>query len=226
MLTAALCLSLLLTGCGSQNKTTISAESTTVNAIVAERSGNVITVNVMNTDASRGRGGFFGGNFPDGDFSGSRPEMPAGGFDRNNMPDFGSDFSGDFPGGERPDFGSDFSGGFPGGERPDFGSDFSGEFPGGQMPDFGNFSGDFSDFSGAGETETVTINDDSVLFESSNNTEKPTTIDRISAGQTMSITFDANGKITKILVSNRAVSSQGTSLPYTDGSTSPADWDA
>lgn len=200
LITIVMILSLAACGAG---------EETTVTGMVVSIDGTVLSV--IENDGSTGENGFAGGE---------RPEMPEG---MENFESFGNfnpeDFEGNFPEGERPEmpegmenfegFGNfdpeNFDGTFPEGERPEMPEgitipedgnrpEFNSE--NGERPNFGNF--DFN-----AETKDIDIGNAHISVEIDGG-KASGTIDDITAGSFVTITMNAKGEVTNVLVSSRS----------------------
>ncbi len=197
----AFVLTLSLTACGEE------AEETTLTGMVVSVEGTVISLMETDSDNMGGR-----------DFAeGERPEMPEGMEDFRGFGDFNpEDFDGTMPeGSDFPQWGE--------GERPE-GGDFpqwgDGEMPedftmpeDGSMPDFGGNKPDFGDSEAMGdafenfasdvETKDVDIGNAHISVEIDGG-KASGSIDDIQVGTFVTITMNAEGKVTNVLVSSRS----------------------
>ena len=131
---------------------------------------------------------FFGGEMPEG-FSGQMP----GGFPGGQMPAGGSWGSGETP--QMPEGGNFPGGSFPGGEMPEGGS-----WGSGQMPSFGGSFSGFENFAAGLETTDIDIGDAHISVENDGIKESGD-LDSLTPGSTVTITMNAKGKVTYVLVS-------------------------
>lgn len=196
----AAALLLTLSACQSEDEKT---EESTLSAMVVSVDGTVLTVIEMDADSM---GGSFAG--------GERPEMPEGmenfqGFDPESFdPEaFGGSFSagGSFPqwgegempegmtppeNGEMPEFD------FESGEMPEF------DFENGEMPSFGGGMGrDFSALAEDAETTQIDIADAHISIEIDGGKASGSLSD-IQEGSFVTVTVNADGKVTYVLVSS------------------------
>ena len=182
--------------------------STTVMAKVDSVDGNEITLSV-----GGGMGGAPDGNSADGDApSGDAPEKPD---DSGNTSD-GNAPSGDAPSGDAPekpdDSGNTSDGNAPSGDAPS-GDTTDGNASGGDAPSGDAPSGDApAEMTQA--SALLTINDESVIsVQGSDNTETEGSLSDITEGSMLQITFDENGTITKIVVSQGMGGDMGGGQP-------------
>ena len=184
------------------------ATTTTVTGMIVSIDGTVISLwetdgNTMNFSGenmpSMPEGmENFPGAFPAEGFEGSFPEgMTPPQWDGENMP---SDFpeNGEFPG----------VGKFPGdGEFPEFPEDAT--FPEmGQFGDFGGMSGDFSEFVSDADTKSIDIGNAHISVEIDGG-KATGSLEDLTPGSFVTITMDATGKVTNVLVSSRSGFNRG-----------------
>ena len=148
------------------------------------------------------------GSAPGGEApSGEAPEKPD---DSGNSSD-GNAPSGDAPSGDAPEKPDD-SGNSSDGNAP------SGNAPSGDAPEKPDDSGNSSDGNAPAEmtqaSALLTINDESVIsVQGSDNTETEGSLSDITEGSMLQITFDENGAITKIVVSQGMGGDMGGGQP-------------
>ena len=196
---SVLLLSLVLTGCGKQNGTSLSEKSTDVYGKVTGIKEESVSFDVVAIpDAPNGgHDSEIPPEKPDGDGRNDPPEKPDGD-GRNDPPEKpGGDDRNDPP--EKP-----------GGD----GRDTPPDIPGGEM------------LSPTGESGTVTVTDPSVLFMVRDNAEVSAEIKDISVGQILKITFDRSGGISKIVIYNEKDLFAGGGMGGPGGSSAPAEYDA
>jgi len=189
---AMLLLLSVLTGCAKDNKTTLTGTDTVVIARVTAVKGSKLTVSTASFPGMPGEGGDMqfdpsDMSFGEGDMQVTPPDMPDG----DDIIQGGSiaedSMQGDIPA-------------IPGGAMP---GDIP-AMPGGamqgdpaNMPEGGSF-----DFTGSGESGSITLKDTSVLFKLDTAGETSATLSDISEGSVLMITFDASGKISKIVIAS------------------------
>lgn len=181
-----LALVITMTACGAKEETTmsgmiVSVEGTVISLVEMDGTMDFSTMErPQMPEDMEGFEGFDPENMPEGFNPGNMPE----GFNPENMPEGMAlpegmpEFDGEK--GERPDFGGEK------GERPSFGGE------GGRMPGFGNFS----DM----ETKTVDIGKAHISVEIENGKESGS-MDNIVPGTFVTITINAKGEATYVLVS-------------------------
>lgn len=222
LLSTALTIGLLFSGCSNNQSTQDEGTTETASQYASETiygqitkvNGNDITLNIGTINSFEdmmGSGGAPEGGAPDGD-------VPSGNAPNDSAPNGGAP---DAPDGEAPS-GSPPNGDTSMGEAP------SGDKPSGGTPDEGTPARDMPSggrsmpsgiFTAGDETYTFTITDESIIYLEQSRTdtaEVQGSLEDIQENGILSVAFDAEGKITKITVLN-AVSSADMQQPGAAG---------
>ena len=169
-------------------------KDTTVMGIVQSVDGNKVTLSVG------GQMGAPGGEKPDG-------EKPEGEAPTGEKPEGEAPTDGEAPTGEKPEGEAPTDGEAPTGEKPE------GTLPTGEAP---------ADSSEQAKTGVLTIGDESVLEkvtrdQDGNETKESITVSDLTEGTMVAITFDADGAITAITVSEGGMQMNGVPGSETGG---------